>query len=100
MDVDDKNILWVDAENESIKTAKIPENLFPDWSYVTPREWNSKLSLFNNNGYQINIVWVLMNNNKNVWAKSQTLTGRLVGGRELGGKRIVISWEKNNAGIK
>nr|GMD34387.1 AUGMIN subunit 6 [Ipomoea batatas]GME11289.1 AUGMIN subunit 6 [Ipomoea batatas]GME16875.1 AUGMIN subunit 6 [Ipomoea batatas] len=31
------------------------------------------LSLFNNNGYQINIVWVLMNNSKNVWAKSQTL---------------------------
>nr|GMD41381.1 putative F-box protein At3g52320 [Ipomoea batatas] len=70
----DKKILWVDAENESIKTAKIPENLFSfsDWRYVRPREWNSKLSLFYDRGYLIDVC-VLMNNSKNEWAKCQTV---------------------------
>nr|GME11516.1 putative F-box protein At3g52320 [Ipomoea batatas] len=72
IDVDGKKILWVDAEDESIKTAKIPENLFSNWRYVMPREWNSKLSLFCNKGDEINI-WVLMNNSKNEWAKTQTV---------------------------
>nr|GMD97654.1 putative F-box protein At3g52320 [Ipomoea batatas] len=69
LDADDKKILCVNAEKESIKTIKIPENLVPDWSYVTPREWNSNLSLFYHKGDQINI-WVLMKNSKNDWDKS------------------------------
>nr|GMD41382.1 putative F-box protein At3g52320 [Ipomoea batatas] len=73
MDVDDKKILWVDAENESIKTAKIPKNLFSDWRFVMPREWNSKLSLCYDNGDDEINIWVLMNNSKNEWAKTQTV---------------------------
>ncbi|XP_019173597.1 PREDICTED: putative F-box protein At3g52320 [Ipomoea nil] len=73
METDSKKILWVDPEDESIKTAEIPENLFSNWRYVIPREWNSKLSLFyNSKGVKIKI-WVLMNNNKNEWAKTQTV---------------------------
>nr|GMD41380.1 putative F-box protein At3g52320 [Ipomoea batatas] len=70
---DDKKILWVDAEDESIKTAKIPENLFSDWRFVMPREWNSKLSLCYDNGDDEINIWVLMNNSKNEWAKTQTV---------------------------
>nr|GMD41059.1 putative F-box protein At3g52320 [Ipomoea batatas] len=69
MDADDKKILWVDAEDESVKAVKIPENLFSDWSYVTPREWNSKLSLVYNKGDLIDICVL----SKNEWAKSQTV---------------------------
>ncbi|XP_031102043.1 putative F-box protein At3g52320 [Ipomoea triloba] len=72
MDVGDRKILWVDAQDESIKTAKIPENLFSDWRFVMAREWNSKLSLCYDNGDEINI-WVLMNNSKNEWAKTLTV---------------------------
>ncbi|XP_019159078.1 PREDICTED: putative F-box protein At3g52320 [Ipomoea nil] len=76
MDGKDRNILWVNSEDESIKTAEIPENLFSDWKFVMPREWNSKLSLFYNGGIrdldQINIC-VFVNNNKNEWTKTQTV---------------------------
>nr|GMD47688.1 putative F-box protein At3g52320 [Ipomoea batatas] len=73
MDVDDKKIMWVDAEDESIKIAKIPENLFSNWRFVMPREWNSKLSLCYDNGDDEINIWVLMNNSKNEWAKTQTV---------------------------
>nr|GMD48965.1 putative F-box protein At3g52320 [Ipomoea batatas] len=71
MNDQDGNIMLVNVEEESITTIKIPENLFSNWRYVMPREWNSKLSLFSYEGYQLSI-WVPMNNNKNQWAKINT----------------------------
>nr|GMD46073.1 putative F-box domain-containing protein [Ipomoea batatas]GMD48964.1 putative F-box domain-containing protein [Ipomoea batatas] len=69
----DRNILSVNAEDENIKTLKIPENLFSylDWGGVMPGEWDSNLCLFcNDDSNQINIR-ILLNNNKNEWVKTQ-----------------------------
>ncbi|XP_019173587.1 PREDICTED: putative F-box protein At1g47790 [Ipomoea nil] len=70
---DDRNILSVDAEDESIKSVKIPENLFNNWWSVMPGECDSKLSLFRLYGKEIKIR-VLMNSNNNEWANFEIQT--------------------------
>ncbi|XP_019175662.1 PREDICTED: uncharacterized protein LOC109170984 [Ipomoea nil] len=62
-----KKILSVNAENERCESEEIPETLFSDWGTVKPREWDSKLSLYSQDGENNNIkIWVLQNHE---WAK-------------------------------
>nr|GMD41350.1 putative F-box protein At3g52320 [Ipomoea batatas] len=68
MDTEPKKILSVDSKNESCKSGEIPETLFSDWSNVMPREWDSKLCLYSQDGENNINIWVLQNDEE--WAKT------------------------------
>nr|GMD48983.1 putative F-box protein At3g52320 [Ipomoea batatas] len=68
MDSEPKKILSVDSNNERCKSREIPETLFSDWSNVVPREWDSKLCLYGQDGENNINIWVLQNDEE--WAKT------------------------------
>nr|GMD47710.1 putative F-box protein At3g52320 [Ipomoea batatas] len=68
IDTEPKKILSVDSKNERCKSGEIPETLFSDWSNVMPREWNSKLCLYSQDGENNMNIWVLQNDEE--WAKT------------------------------
>nr|GMD44321.1 putative F-box protein At3g52320 [Ipomoea batatas] len=68
MDTEPKKILSVDSKNESCKSGEIPETLFSDWGNVRPREWDSKLCLYSQDGENNINIWVLQNDEE--WAKT------------------------------
>nr|GLL38182.1 uncharacterized protein LOC109170984 [Ipomoea trifida] len=79
MDTEPKKILLVDAEDERFKSTEIPETLFSDWSNVMPREWNSKLCLYNQDGNGKNInIWVLQNRLKDACSSTEKVDGTVV----------------------
>nr|GMD44320.1 putative F-box protein At1g50870 [Ipomoea batatas] len=68
MDSEPKKILSVDSKTERCKSVEIPETLFSDWSNVMPREWDSKLCLYGQDGENNINIWVLQNDEE--WAKT------------------------------